>query len=76
MTSIDPETIKRLRMLANHLHMVATVFEHGKGNYTPQPNVPPEYDWIVGGFGICDLTKRSKENQLTESLPSATSLSA
>ncbi len=76
MTSIDPETIKRLRLLATHLNMVASVFEHGEGKYHPQPNVPPEYDWIVGGFGICDLTKRTKEKQLTESNPSTTSLSA
>lgn len=74
-TTIEPDTVKRLRLLATHLNMVCTLFENGTGSYTPQPNLPPEYDWIVGGFGIADLTKRTKE-QLTEPKPSVTSLSA
>ena len=71
--TIAPETIQRIRVLAVHLNMVANVFEGGDGNYEPQPNLPPEYDWIVGGFGICDLTKRKK---LTDSKEAVTSLTA
>lgn len=76
MSQIDPETLQRLRRLADHLQAVVTVMSMGKGTYKDKPGTPKEYDWIVGGFGIADLERRSKEKQLTESQDTATSLPA
>lgn len=75
-STLDPETLQRLRRLAEHLQAVVTVMSMGKGTYKEQPSTPPEYDWIVGGFGIADLKRRAKEKQLTESKDTVTSLTA
>lgn len=76
MSQIDPETLQRLKRLADHLQSVVVIMSMGKGTYKDKPGTPKEYDWIVGGFGIADLERRSKEKQLTESKSESESLTA